>query len=174
MGNLSLCWDGPRACWFWLASRHQHRRHALKAVLKMVLGTGAMAGAVSMVLVVQSFATYGSLVPVVRVGAPPSVPGPKPGVVQLSGVSVDGQHGMATLTMTPFTSESLAKALGAKFGMQLLADYPSFGQYIFSLPQIRIGSGPEQHTATIYFPPYASSDDINGFLNRNRLQTRTW
>ena len=132
-------------------------RPALKAVLKLLVGTGAMAGSVALVLVVQSVATYTSLVPIVRsVAAPVITPTTAYRSPQVTGVSIDNQNGFATLTMTPFTSQSGASALGAKYGMQLLTEFPAFGRYIFSLPQIRIGPGPEQHTATIYLFPYRS------------------
>src|SRR5260370_25976593 len=36
------------------------------------------------------------------------------------------------------------------------------------------GPGPEQPTAAIYFPPYATSGDINAFLSRNGLGVQTW
>src|SRR5258708_7080933 len=57
------------------------------------------------------------------------------GVVR--GVWVAYVRGGATLTMSRFTAESAASALGATYGMNLLADFPAFGRYIFSLPQIR-------------------------------------
>src|SRR6202049_5002290 len=150
-------------------------RRALKAVLKLLVGTGAMAGSVALVLVVQSVATYTSLVPIVRsVAAPVIAPSTAYRSPLVTGVSIDNQNGFATLTMTPFTSQSGASALGAKYGMQLLTAFPAFGRYIFSLPQIRIGPGPVQHTATIYFPPYATAGDINTYLTRNGLSVQTW
>jgi hypothetical protein len=134
-----------------------------------------MAGSVALVLVVQSVATYTSLVPIVRsVAGPVITPTTAYRSPQVTGVSIDNQNGFATLTMTPFTSQSGASALGAKYGMQLLTDFPAFGRYIFSLPQIRIGPGPAQHTATIYFPPYATAGDINTYLTRNGLAVQTW
>src|SRR5712664_1234140 len=140
----------------------------------MLLGTGATAGSVALVLVVQSFATYSTTPPVpvaIATSAPASDATSRTPVV--SAVAVDTQHGWATLTMAPFTSENSASALGSKYGMQLLTDFPAFGRYVFSLPQIRIGPGPELHTATIYFPPYATTADINAFLTRNGLQVTT-
>src|SRR5216683_6008379 len=151
------------------------RSSALKAFLKVIAGTGAMAASVTLVLVVQSVATYTSLVPIVRSVAAPAAKSASAYTSPLViGVSIDNQNGFATLTMTPFTSQSGASALGAKFGMQLLTDFPAFGRYIFSLPQIRIGPGPVQHTATIYFPPYATSGDIDTYLSRNGLGVQTW
>src|SRR6202521_2677028 len=58
--------------------------------------------------------------------------------------------------------------------MQLLTEFPASGRYVFSLPQIRIGPEPVQHTATIYFPPYATAGDINTYLTRNGLGVQTW
>src|SRR5713226_4804007 len=142
----------------------------------MLLGTGAAAGSVALVLVVQSFATYttASPVPVTVATSAPAASDSVPRTPVVSGVAVDTQHGWATLTMAPFTSDNAASALGAKYGMQLLADFPAFGRYVFSLPQIRIGPGPELHTSTIYFPPFATTDDINAFLTRNGLRVATW
>ena len=136
-----------------------------------------MAGAVALVLAVQSFATYGTLSSVMGAASSPSRPSTPSTTLrssQVLGVSVDSQRGLATVTMTPFTSESVASALGAKYGMNLVADFRSFGQYVFSLPQIRLGPGPAQHTATVYFPPYATASDVSAFLARNGLQTKTW
>ena len=133
-----------------------------------------MAASVALVLVVQSVATYSSLVPIVRSIALPAAPVTTSKAPLVVGVAVDTQHGFATLTMPPFTSENGASALGAKYGMQLLTDFPAFGRYIFSLPQIRIGPGPQQHTATIYFPPYATPSDVDAFIARNALTVQTW
>ena len=138
-----------------------------------MLGTGALAGSVSLVLVVQSVATYTSLVPIAHTHAGPAA-GTTSRTPVVTGVSVDTVRGWATLTMSPFTTESAASALGATYGMNLLADFPAFGRYIFSLPQIRVGPGPELHTATIYFPPYATQADINAFLTHNGLTVNTW
>ncbi|HKB34003.1 MAG TPA: hypothetical protein VKF16_09065, partial [Candidatus Dormibacteraeota bacterium] len=146
----------------------------MKAFLKLIAGTGAMAASVALVLVVQSVATYTSLVPIVRSIVPAAAPSTATRAPLVTGVAIDNQNGFAALTMTPFTSANAASALGATYGMRLLTDFPAFGQYIFSLPQIRIGPGPEQHTATIYFPPYATSGDINAFLSRNGLGVQTW
>ena len=116
-----------------------------------------MAGSVALVLVVQSVATYTSLVPIVQSIVPAAAPSTATRAPVVVGVSIDNQNGFATLNMTPFTSANAASALGATYGMQLLTEFPAFGQYIFSLPQIRIGPGPQQHTATIWFPPYATA-----------------
>src|SRR5713101_7768585 len=142
----------------------------------MLLGTGAMAASVAVVLVVQSVASYTttSQIPVATAttaAAPADNTSRSPVVTD---VSVDTQRNVATLTIAPFTSENTASALGAKYGMDLLAEFPAFGRYVFSLPQIRIGPGPALHTATIYFPPYATGGDINEFLARNGLQVQTW
>jgi hypothetical protein len=157
-----------------LDDRPRRRGNALKALLKMLLGTGALAGSVSLVLVVQSVATYTSLIPFTRTSAAPAAAATTTRTPVVTGVSVDTQHGWATLTMSPFTTENAASALGATYGMNLLADFPAFGRYIFSLPQIRIGPGPEQHTATIYFPPYATQADITAFFTHNGLQVNAW
>src|SRR5229473_4218274 len=133
-----------------------------------------MAASVALVLVVQSVATYTSLVPLVRSIVPAAAPSTATRAPLVVGVSIDNQNGFATLTMTPFTSANAASALGATYGMRLLTDFPAFGQYVFSLPQIRIGPGPALHTATIYFPPYATSADVDSFLARNGLQVQTW
>src|SRR5258708_6004844 len=133
-----------------------------------------MAASVALVLVVQSVATYTSLVPIVRSIVPAAAPSTATRAPLVTGVAIDNQNGFAALTMTPFTSANAASALGATYGMRLLTDFPAFGQYIFSLPQIRIGPGPEQHTATIYFPPYATAGAISAFLSRNGLGVQTW
>jgi len=148
----------------------------------MLLGTGAMAGSVAVVLVVQSVATYTttSPIPVVTATAATAAtaaPAPSDNTSRLpvvTDISVDTQRNLATLTMAPFTSENAASALGAKYGMQLVADFLVFGRYVFTLPQIRIGPGPELHTATVYFPPYATTADINAFMTRNGLGVSTW
>src|SRR6266852_1484389 len=142
----------------------------------MLLGTGAMAASVAVVLVVQSVASYTTTSPIpvatATTAAAPSDNTSRSPVV--TDVSVDTQRNVATLTIAPFTSENTASALGAKYGMDLLAEFPAFGRYVFSLPQIRIGPGPELHTATIYFPPYATTADINAFMTRNGLGVSTW
>src|SRR5216684_2430445 len=142
----------------------------------MLLGTGAMAASVAVVLVVQSVASYTTTSPIpvatATTAAAPSANTSRSPVV--TDVSVDTQRNVATLTIAPFTSENTASALGAKYGMDLLAEFPAFGRYVFSLPQIRIGPGPELHTATIYFPPYATTADINAFMTRNGLGVSTW
>src|SRR5229473_1710115 len=142
----------------------------------MLLGTGAMAASVAVVLVVQSVASYTTTSPLpvatATTAAAPSDNTSRSPVV--TDVSVDTQRNVATLTIAPFTSENTASALGAKYGMDLLAEFPAFGRYVFSLPQIRIGPGPELHTATIYFPPYATTADINAFMTRNGLGVSTW
>src|SRR5260370_19487492 len=135
-----------------------------------------MAGSVAVVLVVQSVATYTTAapLPVATATTAPAARDNAPRSPVVTAVSVDAQRNEATLTIAPFTSENTASALGAKYGMQLLAEFPVFGRYVFSLPQIRIGPGPELHTATIYFPPYATTADINAFMTRNGLGVSTW
>ena len=131
-----------------------------------------MAGSVALVLVVQSVATYTSLVPLVRQALPSHsayVP-----TTRIYGVTINSALGQATMTFTPFTPGRVAAAFGNQYGMQLIANYPAFGQYIFSLPQIRIGPGPQQHTATVYFPPNATQADIDAYIAKNALTVQTW
>jgi len=77
------------------------------------------------------------------------------------GVMVDPAKNQAVIRLTPFTSENIASAFGAQYGMNLVEFEPSFGWYVFTLPQIKVSPGPQPHTATVYFPPNATQSDIN-------------
>ncbi|MGH7762846.1 MAG: hypothetical protein ACREOM_00315, partial [Candidatus Dormibacteraceae bacterium] len=139
-----------------------------------MFASGSMAGVVALVLTVQNVATYSSLAPLIQNSVPVSKPSAYAPQSRIYGVTVDNGLGQATMTLTPFTSQGVASAFGSQYGMQLLQFFPAFGKYVFSLPQIRIGPGPQQHTATVYFPPYATSNDISSFLEKNALNVQTW
>ncbi|HET9781350.1 MAG TPA: hypothetical protein VFR33_06185, partial [Candidatus Dormibacteraeota bacterium] len=144
---------------------------ALKALLKLLFASGGMAAAVGLVLAVQNFATYSSFAPLVQNGLPKAKFVPQ---VHIYGVSIDAPSGRVTMTLTPFTSRGVAVAIGKQYGMDLIGSSPAFGQYVFSLPQIKIGAGPSPHTATVYFPPFATTSDISNYLTHNGLQVATW
>ncbi|HEY1419818.1 MAG TPA: hypothetical protein VGG90_03820, partial [Candidatus Dormibacteraeota bacterium] len=146
----------------------------LKAFLKLIFASGSMAGAVALVLAVQNVATYSSLAPLIQKSASASKPSAYVPQTRIYGIAVDSGLGQATMTLTPFTSQGVASAFGGQYGMQLLQFSPAFGRYVFSLPQIRVGPGPEPHTATVFFPPYATSADISSFLARNGLTVQSW
>src|SRR5258708_16577101 len=93
-----------------------------------------MAASVALVLVVQSVATYTSLVPIVRSIVPAAAPSTATRAPLVTGVAIDNQNGFAALTMTPFTSASPASALVATYGMRLPTDFPAFAHYTSSLP----------------------------------------
>src|SRR5260370_7215346 len=99
----------------------------------MLLGTGALAGWVALVLVVQSVATYTSLIPMAQTTAAPAAAATRATPV-VTGVSVDTVRGWATLTMSPFTAETAASPLGAPYGMNLLAPSPPSSPSLSSLP----------------------------------------
>ena len=90
------------------------------------------------------------------------------------GVSADSGRGQATLRLPFFTSVARATTLGARYGMNLLAYYPTFGDYVFSLPRIRVTAGSEPNTAVVNFPPLSSSADMDAFLQSNGLTVQTW
>ena len=111
--------------------------------LKAVTGTGVFAGAVALVLGVQNFTTYSQFVAVAsHSAAKPAAHTPQSTV---TGIAIDQSHNVAVITMTPFTSEQLASAFGAQYGMGLVSANLAFGRYVFTLPQIHIGSGPQPH-----------------------------
>src|SRR5258708_9488322 len=97
-----------------------------------------MAASVALVLVVQSVATYTSLVPIVRSIVPAAAPSTATRAPLVTGVAIDNQNGFAALTMTPFTSASAASALGPTYRMRPLTDFPTVGHDILSLPPIPI------------------------------------
>ena len=148
-------------------------RGSLKALLKLTFVSGFAAAAIAITVAVQSVATYSSVAPI----TPPQKANPKPAFVpstHIYGVAIDQNAGTATIRMTPFTPRNVAVALGHQFGMQLIGDWPSFGQYLFTLPAIRVGPGPQQHTVTVYFPPYATRSDIDRYLQANGLTVASW
>ncbi|MBV8196488.1 MAG: hypothetical protein JOY80_13300, partial [Candidatus Dormibacteraeota bacterium] len=128
-----------------------------------------MLGAVS--LTVQNVAAYAVISPGASAQTAPTSYTPH---TTIYGISIDRTNDVALIAMTPFTSEKLAIAFGQQYGMQLIEFEPAFGRYVFTLPQIKIGPGPEQHEATVYFPPFASTSDINSFLTGNGLVVVSW
>src|SRR5258706_2390648 len=142
----------------------------LKALLKLVVAPGALAVVSAASMAIQSFASYAVFNPIsTPAGAAAYAPH-----TTIYGIYVDRSTNLATIAMTPFTSEKLASAFGLQYGMQLIELEPSFGRYIFTLPQIKIGPGPQQHEATVYFPPYASKTDIQSFITGNGLSVVNW
>ena len=151
----------------------RHEGSLLKALLKLLTGTGALAASAVVTVVVQSVSPYGSI------GQPTpsstaSVPAKYVPHTSIYGISTDPVLGRAVITLTPFTSSDVARALGRQYGMDLLDSEPAFGRFTFTLPQIRIGPGPVAHTATVYFPPNATSTDLSAYLNANGLQVVQW
>src|SRR5260370_7354384 len=104
-----------------------------------------MAASVALVLVVQSVATYTSLVPIVRSIVPAAAPSTATRAPLVTGVAIDNQNGFAALTMTPFTSANAASALRAATGISLLPAFPPSARSIFSLPHIPIRPLPHHH-----------------------------
>ena len=133
-----------------------------------------MAGAITLVLAIQNVTQYSSLVQTVQQNLPSASQTTYVPVTHLYGVTVDSKSGRAVMSFTPFTSEKTVSAFCAQYGMRLIASMPAFGQYVFTLPQIQIGPGPQQHTATIYFPPYATTTDVTGYLANNALTVISW
>src|SRR5579864_2475146 len=140
----------------------------------MTVASGAMAGAVALVLAVQNFAQYSSLVQIVQSNLPAQSHSAYVPQTRLYGITIDSSRGEAVMAFTPFTSPNVAAAFGAQYGMKMLNALPAFGQFIFALPQIQIGPGPQPHTVTVYFPPYATQSDINAYLASNGLTVQTW
>jgi len=137
---------------------------ALKPLLKMLFASGSLAGAVALVLGIQNFTQYSSLVQVVQsnlsTSSSPYVP-----QTRLYGIAVDGARGEATMTFTPFTSPNVAAAFGAQYGMKMLSSLPAFGQFDFALPQIQIAAGPQPQTVTVDSPPSPPTGDISAYLS---------
>ncbi|HET7465666.1 MAG TPA: hypothetical protein VFL29_03300, partial [Candidatus Dormibacteraeota bacterium] len=120
----------------------------------------------------QNFTTYSELVST----ATPTSSGPVVAAPHSTvyGISIDRASNVAVIAMTPFTSQKLAAAFGAQYGMQLIDFEPAFGRYVFTLPQIKIGPGPQAHEATVYFPPYAATSDMLTFFKTNGLVVQGW
>src|SRR5690348_8281853 len=133
-----------------------------------------MSGAIALVLTVQSIAGNSTVVPVAQTGAAQPAKSTFVPQTHLYGVAINQNLGTATITLSPFTPVGVARALGAQYGMTLINSSLSFGSYTYTLPQIRIGAGPVAHTATVYFPPYATQGDINTYLVNNGLTVTTW
>src|SRR4029077_2031552 len=140
----------------------------------MLLGSGGMAVAVSLVLFVQSVASFSPLSLTATQSAPSTSKVFTPQPVRVYGVSVNPSLNLARISMLPFTSDSSASAFGAQYGMQLLASYRSFGWFDFSLPQVRVKPGTVPNTAIVFFPPRAAASDIASFLTANGLTVRSW
>jgi len=89
----------------------------MKAVLKLLLGSGSMAGLVALVLTVQSVATSSPLVVMLQRNVPHPSESPPAPQTHIFGVSVDTVHGRALIRFTPFTPQATASAFGAQYGM---------------------------------------------------------
>src|SRR5690348_8716157 len=149
------------------------RQPGLKAGLGPLLGSWLVAIALAASVVVQSVGQYAS----VFAPTPAATTAPSTQVATappVLGVQSDIDHGLATLELKRFTAPAAAEELGERYGMQLMASYPAFGRYLYSLPQIRVQSADSADTALISFPPLATLADVKNYLAANQLTLDRW
>jgi hypothetical protein len=145
----------------------------LKPLLASALATG-FAAAIALTSVAQYTTVASLLAAGKQTAATPVRTTTLQGLPPVYSVKVDAALGEATLQLPLFTSIRSATALGDKYGMQVLAYFPSFGSYVYALPRIRVQAGTDPNTVVVYFPPLAPSSSMDSFLKSNGLTVQRW
>ena len=125
-------------------------------------------------MVLQSIAQY---IPIATASKASSAASERPASSSAPGhvLRVDDQAtpNQVTLYMAPFTTDSVAGAVGRSRGVVLLASYPTIGAYIFGIPQLQVDQV-DATNANVSFPTLMSQDDIKSYLDSNRLTVSSW